>query len=34
MGSSVKMALFDPAKSLDDGVQVQCLPVYRAETPQ
>ena len=34
MDSTLKMALFDPAKSQDDGMQVQCLPVYKAETPQ
>ena len=28
------VATFGPAKSLDDGMQVQCLPVYKAETPQ
>ena len=34
MNSTVKVALFDPAKSLGDGMQVECLPVYKAETPQ
>ena len=34
MAFTVKMALFDPAESLDDDMQVRRLPVYKAETPQ
>ena len=28
MDSTVSVALFDPTKSLDDDMQVQCLPVF------
>ena len=34
MDSTVKITLLDPAKPLDDDMQVQCLPVYKAEAPQ
>ena len=31
MDSIVELALLDPVKSLDDDMQAQCHPVYKAE---
>ena len=34
MDSIVELAFLGPVKSLDDDMQVQCLSIYKAETPE
>ena len=34
MDSSVELKFLEPVKSLDDGMQVQCLPVHKSREPR